>query len=259
LQPETTLEESPDTEKEEPAEQPSDNENSNIKEIIYQLTSIFENSTTELQYTYCEDIGDGRGLTFGFPGFCSGTYDGTMFLKEYQKLNPDNILIKYINIFEEIDSANHSDGLNGDTTGLENFGDDLAKCIDDAKFIEAQKNVVDKLYWNPSQEAVDEIGAIYPITKGEIYDSFINHGENGARDIINTANSMAGGTPESGVDEKKWLTSYLEARLEVLESDSTWQGAVDRVHVYQKLLEQDNINLNKPMNISCYGDSFVIE
>jgi chitosanase len=260
ISPETTStpEETEPSESDEPEESTEPSfDDSDIKTIIYKLTSIFENSTTELEYTYCEDIGDGRGLTFGFPGFCSGTYDGTMFLKEYQNLNSDNILVKYIERFEEIDDANNS-GMNSDTSGLENFGSDLAKCIDDPYFIEAQHNVVNRLYWNPSQEAVTEIGAKNTITKGELYDSFINHGENGARDIIETVNSNLGGTPGSGVDESKWLEEFLDVRLNILQDDDTWSGAVDRVHVYQKLLEEGNINLNPPMNVTCYGDSFTI-
>jgi chitosanase len=42
-------------------------------ETIDQLTSLFENSTPILQYGYCEDIDDGRGLTAGRAGFTSGT------------------------------------------------------------------------------------------------------------------------------------------------------------------------------------------
>jgi Glycosyl hydrolase family 46 len=34
-----------------------------------QLTSIFENDTTELQYAYVEDLHDGRGITAGRAGF----------------------------------------------------------------------------------------------------------------------------------------------------------------------------------------------
>ena len=39
------------------------------------LTSIWENSTTVLQYPYCQNIHDGRGYTSGRAGFCSGTGD----------------------------------------------------------------------------------------------------------------------------------------------------------------------------------------
>ncbi|MEN8904624.1 MAG: chitosanase, partial [Clostridiales bacterium] len=230
------------------------NKTDETKNTIQILTSIFENSTTDLQYTYCEDIDDGRGLTFGFAGFCSGTYDGTMFLKEYKKLNPNNILTKYIPIFEKIDDMDNHEN----TDGLENFGDDFASCINDSKFIEAQKNLCDRLYWNPSQDALTEIGAKYSITKGELYDSFINHGEDGAKEIIDEATSNVGGTPGEGIDEKEWLSSFLEERLKVLSEDSTWKEAVDRVHVYQKLLDENNFELTRPMTVDCYGDTFTI-
>jgi chitosanase len=226
-----------------------------IKTTIQQITSIFENSTTELEYTYCENIDDGRGLTFGFAGFCSGTYDGTMFLKEYKKLNPENKLIKYIPIFENIDNIDEKDN----TEGLEDFAEDFASCIDDSRFIEAQINLCDRLYWNPSQEAVNEIGAKYPITKGQLYDAFINHGENGARDLMEEATDNVGGTPDSGVDEKEWLSCFLNARLQVLEEDSTWKEAIDRIFVYQKLLDDNNYYLTRPIEITCYGDDFILE
>lgn len=230
----------------------------NAQNTIYKLTSVFENSTPDLQYSYCEDIDDGRGLTFGFAGFCSGTFDGTMFLKVYQSLNPNNLLVKYIPTFERIDSEN-TEGMNPDTSGLEDFAEDFASCIGDPAFIQAQHQLVDKLYWNPSQAAAGEIGARLNITRGELYDAFINHGEDGAREIIDIANQNAGGTPMSGIDEETWLNEFLAARLDVLESDPTWRESVDRVHAYQNLLDEGNVDLQTPMTINCYGDTFKIE
>ncbi|MEO5921220.1 MAG: chitosanase [Pseudolysinimonas sp.] len=48
-----------------------------IKEIAMSLVSTAENSSTDwrAQYSYIEDIGDGRGYTAGIIGFCSGTGD----------------------------------------------------------------------------------------------------------------------------------------------------------------------------------------
>ncbi|MGB8450922.1 MAG: chitosanase [Anaerocolumna sp.] len=228
------------------------------KDTIYRLTSIFENSTTELQYTYIENIGDGRGYTFGFPGFCSGTYDGTMFLKKYKALNPNNTLVKYIPTFEYIDSLPHPDGLCSVTTGLEKFPADFQACGSDPDFKQAQHDLVDELYWNPSQVAANEVGAKYPVTCGELYDSFINHGEDGARDIINQTNKAVGKII-NGTDEKTWLDKFLSIRLGILQSDSTWSEAVDRVKVYQKLLNTDNnVNLARPIKVTCYGDTFTI-
>ncbi|MGB8451916.1 MAG: chitosanase [Anaerocolumna sp.] len=228
------------------------------RDTIFKLTSIFENSTTTLQYTYVENIGDGRGLTFGFAGFCSGTYDGTLFLKEYQSLNTNNILVKYIPAFERIDSLSHPGGLCSDTTGLANFPADFRSCGNDPAFKEAQHNLVNRLYWNPSQEAVNQIGAQYAITAGELYDSFINHGADGAWDIINQTNSAVGKI-SNGTDEKTWLSKYLSIRYGILASDPTWSEAVDRVKVYQKLLNTDNnVNLSRPITVTCYGDTFTI-
>lgn len=228
------------------------------KLTIQKLTSIFENSTTSLQYTYCENIGDGRGLTFGFPGFCSGTYDGTMFLKEYQKLNSSNKLVKYIPAFEKIDSLPHPGGKTNNTTGLSNFPKDFKSCGSDPTFKKAQHNLVDRLYWNPSQNKANSLGLKLAISQGQMYDSFINHGASGAQSIINKTNSQMGGSPASGVNEKAWLTKYLSNRFNVLKADPTWAEAVDRVRVYQTLLKNNNTSLATPFSVSCYGDQFTV-
>ncbi|GKU26382.1 chitosanase [Clostridium folliculivorans] len=227
-------------------------------EVMYKLTSIFENSTTTLKYNYCENIGDGRGYTFGFPGFCSGTYDGTMFLQEYQKLNPSNKLVKYIPAFQAIDAMPHPDGMQSSTAGLSGFPADFASCASDPAFQTAQHNLVDRLYWNPAQAAASEIGATLPITKGELYDAFINHGEDGARDIMNQTTQAVGGTPKTGVSEKTWLSKFLSIRYNILVSDPAWNGSEDRVKVYQTLLANNNVNLTAPLTVTCYGDNFTI-
>src|SRR5437870_4798044 len=40
-----------------------------------QLTSLFENGRIELQYSYAEDLGDGRGITTGRAGFTTADGD----------------------------------------------------------------------------------------------------------------------------------------------------------------------------------------
>ncbi len=215
---------------------------------IFKLTSIFENSSTTIQYNYCENINDGRGYTFGFVGFCSGTYDGTMMLKEYRALNPNNILIKYIPAFERIDKGPRKNGLNSDVSGLENLVQDI-KSIKDPLFIQAQINVADRLYIKPSQEKLKQLGFKNAISQGQLYDMYINHGEDGALAIIKSVQVS---------DEITWLSNILNKRLSVLEADRTWKEAVDRVKVYQKLLSSGNIELKSPMTITCYGDNFTL-
>lgn len=51
--------------------------NDEYREIFYSFVSSAENSTLDYkeQYSYIEDIGDGRGYTAGIIGFTSGTGD----------------------------------------------------------------------------------------------------------------------------------------------------------------------------------------
>jgi chitosanase len=229
------------------------------KSTAQKLTSVFENSTPVLQYTYIENIHDGRGLTFGFPGFTSGTYDGTMFLKEYKKLNPQNPLAKFILAFEKIDQGPHdSEGCNPSTAGLTGFSKAFKACGKDPAFRNAQLLLVDKLYWNPSQALAQTAGATLPITRAELYDAFITHGEDGVQTMLKTASKAMGGTPKSGINERLWLKKFLAVRFNVMKADPTWKEALDRVRVYQKLLAGGNIELTLPLKITCYGDTFTI-
>lgn len=229
------------------------------KLIAQQLTSVFENSTPKLQFTYVENIHDGRGYTFGFPGFCSGTYDGTMFLKAYRRLNPKNRLVQFIPAFEAIDRGPHdAEGRNPSTKGLEGFPQAFRSCGRDPDFRRAQIKLVDQLYWHPSQAIAKKIGAKLPITHGQLYDACINHGEDGALDLVRATNRAIGGTPNSGVNEALWLAKFLDVRFKVLNSDPTWKQAVDRVRVYQGFLEAGNVRLNPPLKFTCYGDRFTL-
>lgn len=230
------------------------------KNTIQKLTSIFENSTPVFQYTFVSNIGDGRGYTFGFVGFTSGTYSGTMFLKEYQRLRPRNALTDFIPAFKRIDAGPHdSAGRNPDTTGLDAFPAAFQSCGNDPAFQRAQRGLADKLSWDPAQRLAKRIGARYPITQGELYDAYVNHGEDGIRSLLSKTTRRCHGTPRDGVSEKKWLGVFLRVRLAVLRADSTWVNAVDRIAVYQRLLQARNLRLRLPMEVDCYGNHFRIQ
>jgi chitosanase len=229
------------------------------KRTIQQLSSIFENSTPVFQYTFVANIGDQRGDTFGFVGFTSGTYSGTMFLEEYRRLRPGNALVRFLPAFRRIDAGPHdSAGRNPDTTGLEDFPAVFKALGGDPKFRRAQQILVDRLAWNPARSLARRLRARNPITLGELYDAYVNHGEDGVRTLIARTNRRAGGTPASGIAERKWLAIFLEVRLAVLAADSTWVHAVDRIAVYQRLLHARNLRLRRPLEIDCYGNHFLL-
>jgi chitosanase len=232
----------------------------NQKNTIQKLTSIFENSTPDFQYTFVSNIGDGRGYTFGFVGFTSGTYSGTMFLKEYQRLRPGNPLVGFIPTFNRIDAGPHDGaGRNADTSGLEAFPAAFVLCGSDPAFARAQRVLADKLSWNPAVALARRVRARLPITQGELYDAYVNHGEDGINSLLRKTNRRCRGTPATGVSEKKWLKTFLAVRLAVLQADSTWVHATDRILVYQTLLAQRNFKLRLPMEVDCYGNHFRLE
>lgn len=230
------------------------------RDTIERLTSIFENSTPRLQYTYVENIHDKRGYTFGFAGFTSGTYDGTLFIKEYNRLHPGNTLARFLPAFEKIDAGPHDDeGRNPDTAGLADFPRAFRKCGKDPAFVEAQQNLVDRLYWGPSQRMAKRAGATLAITRGQFYDACINLGEDGLADLVSRANRALGGPPRSGIGERAWLAKFLALRLRDLRAGShVERQAADRVRVYQRLLEDGNVRLALPIRVTCYGDHFVL-
>jgi chitosanase len=236
------------------------NAHAGTKATAQRLTSIFENSTPVFQYTYVANIGDGRGWTFGFVGFTSGTYSGTMFLEEYRRLRPGNALVRFLPAFRRIDAEPHDGaGRNPDTAGLDEFPAAFQSCGNDPAFRRAQRDLADRLSWNPALRLAKRLGARLPLTHGELYDAYVNHGESGIVDLLRKTNRRARGTPADGVPEKNWLAAFLSVRLAVLRADATWSLATDRIVVYQRLLRAGNVRLRLPFEVDCYGNHFRLD
>lgn len=227
---------------------------SNTKNAMLQMTTTLENSKTQPQWNYAENLNDGRGITFGCIGFCTGTYDGNILIKYYTTLNPDNILAKYIPALDKIDKGPHNkaggDG-NPSTTGLNGFIKDVQSC-DDPLFKKAQLHQLDKLYYNPAVEIYNSIGAKNALTLAFIYDMCVRHGPDGAQEIIDNS----GTTPKEGAEENIYLSKLILLRDEKLKSEGL--GDVDRNVGYKNLLKSGNVNLKTPFTFMAYGDKFTI-
>jgi chitosanase len=233
------------------------NVTSDLKTVCLQLTTTCENSSTTFDYNYAENIGDGRGITFGIIGFTTGTYDGNQLIKYYTQLNPNNSLAKYIPALDKIDTGKHdSEGKSDDLTGLENFISDVQACSDPL-FKQAQLYELDKLYWDPAVKLANSIGAKNNLTLAFIYDTCVNHGSDGAKDYINTVKGELGGTPASGIDENEFLSKFMENRYDDL-ADEDPQGK-NRVNAFEKLLASGDIDLKTPFEFTVYRDTYKID
>jgi chitosanase len=83
------------------------------KEIAMELVSSAENSSLDwkAQYSYIEDIQDGRGYTAGIIGFCSATGDMLQLVKGYTETKSENLLAKYIEALEKVNGSDSHEGL----------------------------------------------------------------------------------------------------------------------------------------------------
>jgi chitosanase len=229
------------------------------KSVILQLTTACENSATKLQFNYAENIYDGRGITFGCIGFCTGTYDGNMLIKYYTQLNPNNTLAKYIPALDAIDNGSHN-GNGGDssssTAGLSGFIQDVNNCTDPL-FKQAQLHMLDQLYWNPSVNILNNIGGKNPLTQAFIYDMCVNHGQDEAQGFIDSAAKALGGTPKTGINENTFLSKVMDLRYNYLKSNEP--DGLDRVNAYKRILTSGNVNLVTPITFTVYGDTFTID
>jgi hypothetical protein len=229
------------------------------KNAAFQMTSTLENSTTQMQFNYAENINDGRGITFGAVGFCTGTYDGNILVKYYNTLNASNSLAKYVTALNAIDAGPHNsaggDG-NASVAGLDGFIQ-AVQGNTDPLFKTAQIYEVDLLYWNPAVSMAQSIGAQYNLTLAFIYDMSIRQGPDGAQDIIDQTTKALGGTPKTGINETTYLNKLFTYRDSALKSEGL--GDTDRDDGFKTVLSSGNTVLATPYTFTAYGDSFTIK
>ena len=222
-----------------------------------QITSTFENATTELQYAYAENIGDGRGITAGRAGFTSGTSDLLLVVSRYTKLRPDNPLARYLPALREVDGT-------GSVEGLDGFAVAWARAADDPVQRRVQDDLVDELYFDPAMAMAAETGVRTPLGQAIIWDTMIQHGsggDNGTTAIIEETRSAIG---SAAGKESRWLDTFLDVRLDHLRAmyadpaDDDW-SSTSRIDALRSLLDGRRLNLDLPLTWEVYGTTFRLD
>jgi Glycosyl hydrolase family 46. len=219
-----------------------------------QITSLFENDTVELQYGYAENIQDGRGITAGRAGFTTATGDAYTVVQLYTEKSPNNELAKYLPRLKELAELG-SDEL----SGLSGFETAWAKAAQDAVFRSSQDEIVDREYYRPAMEFGDKLGLKTALARAVLYDTIIQHGggedPDGLPALIARTEKKVGGSPQSGVDEKLWLSAFLKVRRATLENASdpatraAWAESTYRVDVLEYIAASGNYDLHGPIPI----------
>jgi len=217
-----------------------------------QLINNFEHGTTKFQYGTAEALDDGRGITFGRAGFTTKSGDGHELIERYVIANPGTPLAQYLPRLEVLarDESGSTDGLGG-------FIDAVRQEASDPRFCQAQDELQDKLYYQPSATLADSLGLKTALARAAIYDTLLMHGAgddpDGLPALLEHTRKDVGGTPATGVDEAKWLSAFLRLRRAVLahaqnpESRDVWAKSVGRVDVFRTLADQGNWDLQGPI------------
>jgi chitosanase len=227
------------------------------KEIAMELVSSAENSSLDwkAQYTYIEDIGDGRGYTGGIIGFCSGTGDMLGVVEDYARREPGNGLARYIPALKKVNGTASHSGLGSSYVSA------WHKAASDAVFQQAQDAARDDIYFNPAvnQAKADGLRALGQFI---YYDAIVMHGPGDDPDSfggIRKAAMKKARTPAQGGNETTYLNAFLDARKVVMKKEEA-HSDTSRIDTEQRVfLKAGNFNLDTPLKWKTYGDSYTIK
>ncbi|MFD6563583.1 chitosanase [Micromonospora profundi] len=222
------------------------------KDVAMQLVSAAENSSLDwrAQFSYIEDIGDGRGYTAGIIGFCSGTGDMLELVEAYTRAKPGNVLAAYLPALRAVNGTDSHAGLDP------NFPRDWRTAATDSAFRAAQEAERDRVYFNPSVRdgKNDQVRALGQFA---YYDAAVMHGYEGMRQIRSRALTRAK-PPAQGGDERAWLHAFLDERVIEMRKEAA-HSDTSRVDTAQRVfLNNGNLDLNTPLVFAVYGDQFRI-
>ncbi|MFB7907054.1 chitosanase [Kitasatospora sp. NPDC056076] len=228
-----------------------------------QLVSVFENSTTTIQYGYAENINDGRGVTAGRAGFTTNDGDALKVVRAYTAVAPDNPLARFIPELERLAAAG-----SGDTGGLPE-ADYIAawqQAAQDPAFRQVQDDQVDQRYFTPAMDQADRLGLTTALARAELYDASIQHGNGGEYDalpaLIGRTTAKAGAPSAAG--ERAWLDAFFDVRIDDLNNPANsstaeeWRKSVDRVECLRRIAATGNYDLDGPFTITAYGSGYTI-
>lgn len=226
------------------------------KEIAMQLVSSAENSSLDwrAQYSYIEDIGDGRGYTAGIIGFCSGTGDMLELVKYYNSIAPGNVLQKYTTALQNVNGSSSHAGLDP------NFTKDWRTAAADPKFQQAQDRERDRVYFTPAVSMAIADG-LPVLGQFAYYDAAVMHGPDawgGGLPNIRAEALKRAKTPAQGGNVTTYLNAFMDARLVEMNKESAHRDPSRIETAQRKFLNEGNLNLNTPLTWKMYGDSFTI-
>ncbi|ORY37965.1 lysozyme-like protein, partial [Rhizoclosmatium globosum] len=184
-----------------------------VRNIALKLTSVYETSSQDLQWDVCVTLADNHGYSAGIIQFTTGTGSAQAVISKYETSLQKGTTVQQKSPFKSFDSvlsslkdASEASGSpQGDISGLQGFCDAWKQASGTPEFRDAQLQVLDDLYWTPSQITARKYSLSLPISIGQIFDSTIQLGAQGTLSLIKSIPTPSG-------DETKWIGDFLDAR-----------------------------------------------
>ncbi len=227
------------------------------KLMLDQFISVFENSTTTLQYAYIAAEGDGRGYTAGRAGFTSRDGDMLEVIQFYATMNPSTPLKALIPTLQNLNNKD-----SGSTAGLSSLPSEWATAAEDPLFRQAQDQISDELYFNPAMVRVQTLNIKTQAGILVMYDAAIEHGVDGVDGVDDMISKMGALTQYK--TEVALLDAFQKIRRATLlnpadkSTQAVWSQSVGRVDAIQAVINSGNMELLPPITIDPFGDTFVL-
>ena len=222
-----------------------------------QIVSVFEYSTTQVQYCAIEDIHDGRGYTAGSVGFTSATGDLYELILRYRKLIPQSE-------FSDLEPILKQRAQNEDASvvGLERLPQIWKKVCNTRALKNAQDQLVDDFYKKPARLNLKKYHFKSRLAFLIFFDTMVQHGNGNDPDSFSGVIAKMRSIPES---ESDFLKEFLKARIKILnhasnvETREVWKESVVRGWALLRLVEENQFNLKTPLTLRVWDHDFIIK
>lgn len=216
---------------------------------IKAISNVFEVGRPEPDYSYVEDLGDGRGYTVTQYGFCTYNSEVTQVINRYVAHVPDTPLKRFL---AELPPSKWTD------QALDDFPHIWRKEIRASELLggacDEEANV---LYFAPAIESAAAVGVTSPIGMAIFYDTLLQHGASTDPDSLPSIlkRTLEENGDVDSTSEPQFLRAFLTVRKSVLENSSNhatrhvWRASARRVDALLKLLD-DNPNLVPPIEVA---------
>lgn len=211
------------------------------------IVHIFETSKPMGDYSAVAVLDDGAGVSYGISQFTHRSGSLEAVLRRYEKLAGDvHSFAKYL-IWLQDRTPGNVRRISADAE----FKRLLRIAGKTEAMQQAQREIAFELYLKPALDACEGSDFECPLSLAVIYDS-INHGSFQAiRDRVTFA-GPGNGSIKPEEFEREWITRYVRARHEWLNSKPRLVKTAYRTKFFLGQIALSNWDLNLPMNVHGY-------